>query len=856
MKKSNKLLSLILTICIVMSMLTGFAPVHSVAHTAAIGSEAFELPDIVDSFEAQENDYVGRVEAEEKDLYTFVFENGDGTNTMRVYSHPVKYIAEDGSVRDIALDIEAKSGGGFVTADHEIITTFESKLTDGITLEYNNIEIMLVPELGSGTMYTAELSSDGKVVTYEVNDDTSYVYELTYAGFKEDIVVEKYTGQTEYQFTLFTNGLALYEEYGSYYLADAEGNIEATIGDIIVFTADERNNTMGSMTYETVRANQEYVLTIQLDAEYLADEDTEYPIRIDPTIEINYDNNGTGAIEDVTLNSLSGSNGSSGSLFVGLRETYGKSRILMKFPGLNINSLPGSYQISAASVEIRDLMCEGEELGVYCYVFTGNTWSESTATWTSVNAESYGILLSSKVISYENGANQATAHRYSFNILNAVRGWKNGTYNINKGILFKAANSVENGSIYNYKTISSYNRTSYRPSLSVTYRNISNVATIQGSTYTSYNRTLSANYSHRVAFTPSVSDKYSFWTESSIDTYISVYGNATYSNNIGVNDDGGHGLNACITLHLTAGKTYYVFVQGYSVSTTGTYIFKIRRGLPLSGSEEPTNFTTFNSSAYRLNTNCYTYALDVWLNPVTGGKFRWNGNTPGEMSGDTIQLDDLVDSETAKREIVAAVKRDCVAWGGSAGDFYEVSETTMVPAGYYKVVLVLDPGEDYHWYRQVSDLSGRWAHKLSIDYATEYDDSGNLIYVPSQANMGRYTEILGYFALKPPSAYASVSNLSVQSIEDTIDMNEDDLVISYPVKDDLKIDDFLNFSIDITTEEELFSKIGGPHAYYGSGYIGARYFTADGYDVVVYFHNCRIEQIRCINSDGSYTIIK
>ena len=308
MKKSNKLLSLILTLCIAMSMLTGFAPVHSVAHTAAIGSEAFELPDIVDSFEAQENDYVGRVKAE---LYTFVFENGDGTNTMRVYSHPVKYIAEDGSVRDIALDIEAKSGGGFVTADHEIITTFESKLTDGITLEYNNIEIMLVPELGSGIMYTAELSSDGKVVTYEANDATSYVYELTYAGFKEDIVVEKYTGQTEYRFTLFTNGLALCEEYGSHYLADAEGNIKATIGDIIVFTADERNNTMGSMTYETVRANQEYVLTIQLDAEYLADEDTEYPIRIDPTIEINYDNNGTGAIEDVTLNSLSGSNGSS-----------------------------------------------------------------------------------------------------------------------------------------------------------------------------------------------------------------------------------------------------------------------------------------------------------------------------------------------------------------------------------------------------------------------------------------------------------------------------------------------------------------------------------------------------------------
>ena len=154
-----------------MSMLPGFAPANAVTMvtTTAADSEVFELPDIVDPAEAQANGYVGRVEAEEKDLYTFVFANGDGTNTMRIYSHPVKYVAEDGSVRDISLELEAKTGGGFVTADHEIVTTFESKLTDGITLEYNDVEIMLVPALGLGTMPTAELSTDGKVVTYEMN---------------------------------------------------------------------------------------------------------------------------------------------------------------------------------------------------------------------------------------------------------------------------------------------------------------------------------------------------------------------------------------------------------------------------------------------------------------------------------------------------------------------------------------------------------------------------------------------------------------------------------------------------------------------------------------------------------------
>ena len=476
MKRSHKLLSLILTICIAMSMLPGFAPANAVTMvtTTAADSEVFELPDIVDSVEAKENDYVGRVEAEEKDLYTFVFANGDGTNTMRIYSHPVKYVADDGSIRDISLDIEAKRGGGFVTADHEIVTTFESKLTDGITLEYNDVEIMLVPALGLGTMPTAELSTDGKVVTYEMNDITSFVYELTYAGFKEDIVVEEYTGQTEYEFTLFTNGLTLCEEYGSYYLADAEGNIEATIGDIIVFTADERNNTMGSMTYETVRANQEYVLTIHLDADYLADKDTVYPIRIDPTIEINYDNNGAGAIEDVTINQNSTFSGTSGSLYVGRHPAGSLSRVLMRFPNLSLSGISAN-QITAATVDIRDLMCQGDEdITVECRIYNNASpaWSESgTTTWSSVGTSYLGSLLDSHVISY--GQGNVGNHRYSFDILTAAKAWASGTQSPSKGLVFKANSAFENqsGDAVKtwYKTFAAYNRSDNRPSFSLSY---------------------------------------------------------------------------------------------------------------------------------------------------------------------------------------------------------------------------------------------------------------------------------------------------------------------------------------------------------------------------------------------------
>ena len=87
----------------------------------------------------------------------------------------------------------------------------------------------------------------------------------------------------------------------SFYLADAKGTIKATIGDIIIFTADERNNTLGNLTSEIIKENQIYKLTIHVDADYLKDPKTAYPIRIDPTIEVSAENNSERAIDDVTF---------------------------------------------------------------------------------------------------------------------------------------------------------------------------------------------------------------------------------------------------------------------------------------------------------------------------------------------------------------------------------------------------------------------------------------------------------------------------------------------------------------------------------------------------------------------------
>lgn len=427
--------------------------------------DADTVPEAVGMDKALENVHIERMyEEEENSLNNVIFKNADGTNTLYLFDYPVKYVSETGEIKDIKLDIveDEEKSGFYKSSDNNVQVNFPSKLSDGISLNDSEISVTMIPTASNSSSVSYQLSSssakliDTKTVSYAYDNSTSFEYSLTYTGFKEDIVVSEYTGQTEYEFTLLTGGLSLTEKQGSYYLTDEDGNVKANIGDIIIFTADERNNAFGSMTYETIRENQEYRMTIHIDADYLLDEATVYPIRIDPTIEINYSANGAGAIEDVTINSLDGSEGSSATVWVGKREKYGISRILMRFPSLNLSSIASADKITNASVEIRDLMGESTAMTVYCYPFTGNTWKESTAEWSNVNPNSYGALLSSNSISYSNGASKSPIHRYSFNITTAVKGWKTGDYLQSKGIIFKASSSVENGSTYISKTIASY----------------------------------------------------------------------------------------------------------------------------------------------------------------------------------------------------------------------------------------------------------------------------------------------------------------------------------------------------------------------------------------------------------------
>lgn len=564
------------------------------------------VPEIVGYEEAVRKNHVQRLyEDEGEDLNKIVFLNVDGSKTMYLFDFPVKYINEAGSIQDIRLEIvnNASKMGEFQTAANDVVTTFPEKFTDGISLKGNETEILLAPVLPTANSDKVQVANrittnmvanstaqrvDKNTVEYQYDSKTTVEYSLTYTGFKEDIVVSEYTGQTEYPFRLYTNGLTLEEIDGSYFLVDENGDIQATIGDIIIFTADERNNAFGSIVPTTIVEDEEYLLTIVVNADYLADPNTAYPIRIDPTIEINYNDSGASAIEDITISTNTNFAGSHTSLYVGRRSAEGIPRTLIRFPGLDLDGFSRAAILNA-SLRVHDLICEGEQMNIYCHAFTGNVWDANSATWSSVSPDSYSASpIDTVAMSWPIGDGLNPVHWYTFDITEAVRGWTDSTYAQDKGLMLKMDSFTENGSTIKNRTFGSYNRASYKPSLSVTYTD----GTGGGDSFTEAT-TISLASSRYITTTITQEQRYFKFIPTETAEYVIMSNNYTgdpklwlynsgYSQ-ITSQDDVSYPSNKNFWLKYTlqAGNTYYIGA-GHASSHVGGYYLMILRSAELA----------------------------------------------------------------------------------------------------------------------------------------------------------------------------------------------------------------------------------------------------------------------------------
>lgn len=231
------------------------------------------------------------------------------------------------------------------------------------------------------------------------------------------------------------------------------------------------------------------MISVTVDNEYLTSEKTKYPVTIDPYIK---SNTGDGGIEDMQVfkgtdgkGDKEKSAGLSGVSRVGWSD-WGACRTLLKFKQKNVLNNHGitlKGQIISASIEMRDLMCQGDEVPVYCTQFAGKSWNESGQyTWNALNAENTGKGGSMLPVSYANGkkksdTNPSTdtmSHWFKWNVSNIVKNWVGNSSDIERGIEFYALPMLEGSSVYaSYmKTFGSVQADAkYKPYFHIEYNN-------------------------------------------------------------------------------------------------------------------------------------------------------------------------------------------------------------------------------------------------------------------------------------------------------------------------------------------------------------------------------------------------
>lgn len=422
----------------------------------------------VDELSFRKRNHVRRL-VEEEDLSTYVFLNQDGSRTVYYMDEPVKYLDSDGIVKEKNLSL-SETVAGFETVQNDVQLIFPDDPGIGIRLEYQGNSIALTPQGGSLTKAAVQMDNS---VTYPdyFGNGVSLRYTPTLSGLKEDILLSEYTGIHSFTFLLNTGGLELYQSEDEYYLAESDtGTQRIEMGDIVVFDARGRFS-LGTMAVDTLQARQQYRLTISVDPAFLLDENTTYPVMIDPTLTVAYNTYGANAIEDVSIYSgCPNVNGDWVYLHCGYYDnTYKVARTLVRLPGLlgsSVYCFPSEFNITKVEFHIRDASGTGGSV-VPLYSNAGDSsWVESNATWNNAGAI-LGTQYAAACPQYETDT--------VYDITQLVKNWQSGVCSANAGFILRNSDeSISDKALYSAE----YSTVSYRPYVVVTYEVVAVTPTI------------------------------------------------------------------------------------------------------------------------------------------------------------------------------------------------------------------------------------------------------------------------------------------------------------------------------------------------------------------------------------------
>lgn len=341
MKKINKLLSVVLTFCMMLVITASIIPnsfVNAEDQSSELSGKNLAINDVPESIgyrTAVGRGHVQRLRTEENDLNTAVFENSDGTRSMYYFGDNIKYIDSNGSIRDKSNNLTRVSRG-FTNTANDINVFYPDDITRGLDISYDSINIKMMPIGVAENVITAEPANviGGNMSLNDIADKVVYenifgqssrlVYTQTLNGAKEEIVLESDIGKTQFSFAVYTGGLELMTDGGKLLLSDRETDqTVAEFGEIVMWDSSGVYRNGEYIVQPSSENRDQYIITIDASA-LLNNDEIVFPVTIDPSVKIWQTS--TTAIEDASIFTNYNQNfGGWLSLFVGNYDRWSAS---------------------------------------------------------------------------------------------------------------------------------------------------------------------------------------------------------------------------------------------------------------------------------------------------------------------------------------------------------------------------------------------------------------------------------------------------------------------------------------------------------------------------------------------------
>lgn len=531
-----------------------------------------------------------------EDLNTYVFQNYDGTRTVYIMDENVKFVDENGSIKEKDLTLINQTHG-FSTTQSDIDLLIPMSLSAGISMDYSGYSIKLTPQGAVDALATVQ-SDNSVLYSGAFGANTSVRYTPTLSGIKEDIILSAYTDINSYTFVLDTDGLHVLNNGTKYYLATSQNSDPIFyLGDIIIYDAIGKPD-IGTMSVTPIEEGQKYLLTLTVNNEFLADPTTVYPVTIDPTIEVSA-NSESASIEDAPIfeNYPDMNFGTYVYNRVGTPSaTYGIGRTVVRLKGLiedvTFNSL-NSEQIESVYFYVTEAS-GGTDHTIYIHPLYESDWTESGVTWN--NYGGHGATACASAVLTNN--REAT-----FDITSLVKDWIEGYHSADAGFIMLNSNESLNKSFYSAE----YSTGNKRPKVVLTYKSHGSGGgdDFESAVPLSLNNPVSVsvvapNEQRYFSFSPSTTGFYSFESSANDGDPKAWLYNKDQVELVSLDD--AVGVNFKLIYHLTSGCTYYLGAGCYS-TYAGAYTITLRQASEL-------NYETYNYVPYMTSTVDYAYAVE------------------------------------------------------------------------------------------------------------------------------------------------------------------------------------------------------------------------------------------------------